>query len=86
MAEERRAAKEAYLAALQQQVVLEENKPQNPSNNVTKAKVNTKVTDRERILEEKRLNFLRKQDKSIQSSDQPQEYQQQGNKSFTSHH
>jgi hypothetical protein len=79
MADERRAAKEAYLAALQQQVVVEENKPQNFSNNVSNAKVDTKVTDRERMLEEKRQNFLRKQDKSLQSREEPREYHEQGN-------
>lgn len=78
MADERRAAKEAYLAALQQQVVVEENKPQNLSNNESNAKVNTKMTDRERMLEEKRQNFLRKQDKLLQSRE-PREYHEQGN-------
>jgi hypothetical protein len=73
MADERRAAKKAYLAALQQQVVSEENNPRNFSNNVTNAKVNTKMTDRERVLEEKRLNFLRKQDKSLQPRNEPRE-------------
>jgi hypothetical protein len=79
MADERRAAKEAYLAALQQQVVVEENKPQNLSNNVSNAKVNTKMTDRERMLEEKRQIFLRKQDKSLQPREEPREYHEQGN-------
>ena len=64
MANERRAAKEAYLAALQQQVTAEEvtnYQTKSDARNIPQPKA---VSDRERALDEKRDNFLRKQDKN----------------------
>ena len=86
MATERRAAKEAYLAALQQQVAVDvTTNYQNKSDD--KSNVHIKVmSDRERMLNERQQQFLRNQDKSLsQQNNNSSQQQQQQSSTYDSH-